>query len=156
MRRIEKNLFLFVISATFFFYGCALKPANHNYPQAANKAVEYALKMQGKPYRYGGSTPRGFDCSGLVYYSYQQAGMQVPRSTRGQRKNSTPIPRNQIRRGDLLFFDQEGRRYSHVALYIGNNRFIHAPSTGKRVSIATLQNPYWRKHFRNARRFAFD
>ena len=138
--------------------GCSFKSVDQDRASTriANKAAEFAMQMRGSPYRYGGNTPRGFDCSGLVYYSYQRAGMKVSRSTRSQRRNSKPISRERMRRGDLLFFDQEGRSYSHVAIYLGGNRFIHAPSTGKRVRTASLSNPYWRKHFRGARRFDFD
>lgn len=119
-------------------------------------AAQHATKLVGAPYRYGGNTPGGFDCSGLVQYSYARAGVAVPRTTRLQRRRSRRIDREQIRAGDLLFFDQAGKPSSHVALYIGSNRFVHAPSTGKRVHISTLTHPYWRRHLVEARRFDFD
>jgi cell wall-associated NlpC family hydrolase len=115
-------------------------------------AVQAALAMRGKPYRYGGYSPQGFDCSGLVHYSYARAGGSLPRNTNGLWVRSRAIDRGEIRPGDLLFFHQEGKRNSHVAIYIGGDRFVHAPSSGKQVSTASLSDPYWRQHFSVARR----
>ncbi len=119
----------------------------------ASKAGNTAVSMLGKPYRYGGYSPKGFDCSGLVYYSYSRAGIQVPRSSAAQSKAARPISINNLRKGDLLFFDQDGKRSSHVAIYVGDGNFVHAPSTGKRVRIDRLHDAYWKKHFVDARRF---
>ena len=111
--------------------------------------------MLGRPYRYGGSTPStGFDCSGLVHFSYQQAGAAVPRSTEQQRLASRPVKLAELRRGDLLFFNQEGKKYGHVAIYLGDGRFVHSPSSGKSVRSDRLDSPYWRKHLSEARRLA--
>jgi cell wall-associated NlpC family hydrolase len=115
-------------------------------------AARTALTMRGKPYRYGGYSPQGFDCSGLVHYSYSQAGGSLPRNTNGLWVRSRGIDRGEIRPGDLLFFNQEGKRNSHVGIYIGGNRFVHAPSSGKQVSTASLSDPYWRQYFSAARR----
>lgn len=120
---------------------------------AADRAAAHAAKMVGKPYRYGGDSPAtGFDCSGLVQFSYKQAGEIVPRTTDDQRRRSRPVRLSELRRGDLLFFDQEGRKSSHVGIYLGGNRFVHAPSSGKRVRSDRLDGPYWRKHLSEARR----
>ena len=121
-------------------------------PGSAERAAGYALKMTGKPYRYGGSTPAGFDCSGLVQYSYKQAGVNLPRSTEAQLKVSQPLRGARLRRGDLLFFDEEGKKKSHVGIYLGNGRFVHAPSSGKQVRTDRLDSPYWKKHLSEARR----
>ena len=115
-------------------------------------AAQHALAMRGKPYRYGGYTPQGFDCSGLVHYSYSRAGGQLPRNTNGLWSRSRSISTSDMRPGDLLFFHQEGKSNSHVGIYIGNRRFVHAPSSGKQVSTASLADPYWREHFSAARR----
>jgi cell wall-associated NlpC family hydrolase len=115
-------------------------------------AAQNALAMRGKPYRYGGYSPQGFDCSGLVHYSYARAGGSLPRNTNGLWVRSRPIDRGEIRAGDLLFFNQDGKRNSHVAIYIGGNRFVHAPSRGKQVSTGSLSDPYWRQYFSAARR----
>lgn len=136
--------------------GCSTTP-----PQASNgaigeRAAQHALAMQGKPYRYGGNTPNGFDCSGLVQYSYGRAGARLPRSTDALWDSSRTVSERQRRPGDLLFFTQDGKRSSHVGIYLGNGRFVHAPSSGKRVGIANLADPYWRRHFEGARRPHFD
>jgi len=131
--------------------GCSSEPRQAE-PDVGVAAARQALDMRGKPYRLGGSTPQGFDCSGLVQYSYARAGMRVPRSTEKQWANSHPVPRKELRPGDLLFFHQEGKRNSHVGIYVGDNRFVHAPSRGKNVSTASLSDPYWRQHFAGARR----
>jgi len=119
---------------------------------AADQAASHALKMLGKPYRYGGSTPAGFDCSGLVLYSYRQAGLSVPRSTDEQRSASRLVKLADLRRGDLLFFNQEGKKHGHVAIYLGDGKFVHAPSSGKAVRSDRLDSPYWKKHLSEARR----
>jgi murein DD-endopeptidase len=120
--------------------------------ETARKAVDYAREMIGKPYRYAGNTPAGFDCSGLVNYSYGKAGVRMPRSTRAQRQSTLVVSARNLRAGDLLFFDQEGAKASHVGLYIGNGRFVHAPSTGGKVRVDSLKSDFWKKHFVDARR----
>ncbi|HEY6862378.1 MAG TPA: C40 family peptidase [Burkholderiales bacterium] len=119
---------------------------------AAEQAAGFALKMVGRPYRFGGSTPAGFDCSGLVQYSYRQAGVRLPRSTEAQLVTGTRVRLSSVRRGDLLFFDEEGKKKSHVGIYLGEGRFVHAPSSGKHVRTDSLDAPYWKKHFAEARR----
>ena len=118
----------------------------------AQRAADYAQNMIGKPYRYGGNSPAGFDCSGLVQYSYSRAGLSIPRTTRSQRESSVAVGSKSLRAGDLIFFDQEGRKYSHVGIYIGNGRFVHAPSSGKQVRVDKLDKTYWKKHYVGARR----
>jgi murein DD-endopeptidase len=108
--------------------------------------------MVGKPYRYGGSSPAGFDCSGLVQFSYRQAGIALPRSTDQQRSISRAVKLADLRRGDLLFFNQEGKKYGHLGIYLGDGKFIHAPSSGKAVRSDRLDSPYWKKHLSEARR----
>lgn len=140
-----------------FLSACSTTASRHADGEAVGeRAAHYALSMQGKPYRYGGHTPQGFDCSGLVSYSYAQAGVKLPRSTEGLRGNSTSVSQRQLRPGDLLFFTQEGKRSSHVGLYLGDERFVHAPSTGKNVAVASMNDPYWRRHFEGARRPRID
>lgn len=135
--------------------GCASQPAQRTTLDSmplGERAAQQALQLVGAPYRYGGATPRGFDCSGLVHYSYARAGARVPRTTRGQRAHSRRLSAKHLRAGDLLFFNQEGKRASHVGLYIGKNRFVHAPSSGKSVRLSSLANPYWQRHLLEARR----
>lgn len=135
---------------------CSSTPQRPETIEIGARAAEHALRMVGTPYRYGGNSPRGFDCSGLVQYSYARAGARLPRSTQAQRARSHPVSRRQLRRGDLLFFDQEGSRASHVGIYLGNGRFVHAPSSGKAVHVADFSDPYWRRHFHEARRPLVD
>jgi murein DD-endopeptidase len=118
----------------------------------AERAASHAAKMVGKPYRYGGSSPAGFDCSGLVQFSYRQAGVALPRSTDQQRSISRAVKVADLRRGDLVFFNQEGKKYGHLGIYIGDGKFIHAPSSGKAVRSDRLDSPYWKKHLSEARR----
>lgn len=133
--------------------GCAAAPQQTGQEvDAGADAAQHALGMVGTPYRFGGSSPQGFDCSGLVHYSYARAGMRVPRSVEGLWDNSLPVSSARIRPGDLLFFHIDGKHNSHIGLYIGNDRFVHAPSSGKLVSVASLANRYWRQHFSAARR----
>lgn len=98
----------------------------------------------GAPYRYGGSDPEGFDCSGLVRYVYRQVGVWVPRTVREQRAYARKVPMVEIQAGDLLFFDIDDGKGRHVGIYEGHGRFIHAPSSGKQVARASVHNPYWR------------
>lgn len=139
--------------------GCAGSPEAPDRPtvarasdKAARKAVDYARDMVGKPYKYAGDTPAGFDCSGLVRYSYGKAGVRLPRDTRSQRDISVPVSLRNLREGDLLFFDQEGKKASHVGMYIGDGRFVHAPSSGGKVRTDSLKAEFWKKHFVDARR----
>ena len=105
--------------------------------------VAISKTLIGAPYRFGGATPSGFDCSGLVHYVYNQFGIEVPHSSRMLHQKSKRIPLDRIQPGDLLFFKIDGKNVSHVAIYTQNSNFIHAPSSGKRVSIASLNSRYW-------------
>ena len=110
------------------------------------RAAVVAVRQLGVPYRYGGSTTKGFDCSGLVQYAYSQAGKSIPRTTAGQWQSLQPVTANSLRVGDILFFNLKGK-VSHVGLYLGSGRFVHAPSTGRKVTIAELDSAYYRKAF---------
>jgi cell wall-associated NlpC family hydrolase len=135
--------------------GCASVSPRGDPDLVGELAAQYALDMEGTPYHYGGNTPRGFDCSGLVQYSYARAGARVPRSTEGLWSFSRPISARSLRPGDLLFFNQLGKR-SHVAIYVGRERFVHAPSTGKYVAVGNLSDRYWRRHLESARRLSIQ
>ncbi len=150
---------LFVLFSLLPLVGCASNSAHsrqqlstQSVAEVSHPATTIATQMLGKPYRYGGASPSGFDCSGLVYYSYRKAGYKVPRTSQLQYQLSLPVKRTHIEEGDLLFFRIEGK-VSHVGVYLGGNKFVHAPSSGKRVSIASLDNPYWRQRFTKAGRF---
>lgn len=155
MPRFNRFIWLWstVIAALALAAGCASAPSAS---PAQERATQVALDMVGKPYRYGGNSPTGFDCSGLVQYSFSRAGVRLARSTQQLRSTSKKISTSDLRRGDLLFFDQEGKDSSHVAIYIGSDRFVHAPSSGKRVHVADFTSRYWRTHFNEARRLDLD
>ena len=123
-------------------------------PNAPERAAAEAMKQVGAPYRYGGANPNGFDCSGLVLYSYRQAGVTLPHNTEQQRHLGKRVKLAELRPGDLLFFDQQGKKNGHVAIYVGKGEMVHAPSSGKRVRRDRIDSPYWRKHFSEARRLA--
>jgi murein DD-endopeptidase len=116
------------------------------------QAARTAVSMIGKPYRYKGDSPAGFDCSGLVQYSFLAAGLDVPHGTRNLILATRPVG-TRMQKGDLLFFDEKGRKYSHVGIYLENDLFVHATSTGGKVRKDSLQDPYWKNHFLEARRF---
>ena len=109
------------------------------------RAAAIALQQVGMPYRWGGHSRQGFDCSGLVYFSFAQIGITVPRTTREQRRAMRRIHIVDAQPGDLLFF-KTWRRGWHVAIYLGDDDFVHAPSTGKKVTVGSLNNPYYRDH----------
>jgi cell wall-associated NlpC family hydrolase len=123
---------------------------------SSNDVLFRALGLVGTPYRYGGNTPEsGFDCSGLIGYVYwNAAGVVLPRSTRELIGMRAPaVPRESLQAGDLLFFATEGSgKVSHAGIYVGEGRFVHAPSTGGTVRLDSLSVPYWQKSYLGARR----
>jgi cell wall-associated NlpC family hydrolase len=145
------------VVALFLAAACSSAPPPRNAASAvdatvAAAAASTAANQLGRPYRYGGSSPAGFDCSGLVHYSYGRAGHPTPRSTATLWQASRPVAPDDLRRGDLLFFDQHGKKSSHVAIWLGEGRFVHAPSNGGRVRTDAFDSEYWRQHFVGARR----
>lgn len=122
----------------------------------ANNVLFHAINLVGTPYQWGGNTPRsGFDCSGLVDYVYRKAAhVKLPRTSHAMSELDAPRinDMHELASGDLLFFRTEGRRISHVAIYVGNGRFVHAPNSGGEVRLDYLTNPYWSRHFAYALR----
>ncbi len=110
------------------------------------QAAIVALRQVGVPYRYGGSTAAGFDCSGLTQFAYASVGTRIPRTTAAQWRELSPVSAGGLRVGDVLFFRIAGR-ISHVGLYLGRGRFVHAPSSGREVTIAELDSDYYRHAF---------
>lgn len=119
-------------------------------PETRHRIVLDALGQVGRPYRYGGSTPEGFDCSGLVQYVFAQSGIALPRTTREQHAAGAGIDVDDIEPGDLLFYRFEGGKVDHVAIYLGDGEAIHAPARGRAVIVAAIDLPYWKKHFVDA------
>ncbi len=142
----------------FVAAGCAsasppAKPMTGYTPAIGAKAAKTAVAMIGMPYKYHGDSPEGFDCSGLVRYSYLAAGLDVPHGTKQLKDATVAVRTKDIRKGDLLFFNEDGKKDSHVGIYLGNKIFVHAPSTGGKVRGERLTDPYWKKAFHEARRF---
>jgi cell wall-associated NlpC family hydrolase len=111
---------------------------------SAARAASIAQRQVGIPYLYGGADTTGFDCSGLVYYSYSNVGIQLPRTTGGLWQSLEPVSKDKLQTGDVLFFDIEGKM-SHVGLYLGRGQFVHAPSSGRHVVIAELDSDFYRR-----------
>lgn len=121
---------------------------------AASDITSYALSLIGVNYKFGGNTPeQGLDCSGLIRYVFQQAtGIALPRTAREQARVGETVAIDKLQPGDLVFFNTRRYQFSHVGLYLGDNRFIHAPSRGGAVEVVSLEQKYWQKAFNGARR----
>jgi len=129
----------------------SVAPAN---PQAANAVLMRAIGLVGTPYLYGGNTPEsGFDCSGLVTYVYREmVDLKLPRTSRELAAVQGPkIEPRRLATGDLVFFGSRGN-VSHVGIYVGEGRFVHAPSTGGTVRLDSLGGHYWKDHYTGAKR----
>jgi cell wall-associated NlpC family hydrolase len=120
-----------------------------------NELVETAERFIGLPYQWGGSSPeQGFDCSGLTMAVYQYNGINLPRSSKEQFSHGTPVERSELEQGDLVFFSTKtAAKVSHVGLYSGDNRFIHAPRTGKTIREDSLSDPYFAARYAGARTY---
>jgi len=116
--------------------------------------TSYAKTLIGTPYKYGGNSPEnGFDCSGFVVHVFRQSlGVKLPRTTRKIRYSGKAVQKKHLRSGDLVFFNTLRRKFSHVGIYLGNNRFIHAPSGDGSVRIDNMQASYWQRIYNGARR----
>jgi hypothetical protein len=121
---------------------------------SAQNLTTFALGLIGVNYRYGGETPEtGLDCSGLVRYVFQNVtGVTLPRTAREMSRVGDRISLHDLEPGDLVFFNTRRFAFSHVGIYLGDNRFIHAPARGREVEIATFDKRFWQKRFNGARR----
>jgi cell wall-associated NlpC family hydrolase len=142
----------------FFLGGCSTAPSAHRgpagtgalevssriSPEQASDVTIYAVGLVGTPYRYGGNTPEsGFDCSGLISHVYQtRAGVAPPRTVSRLQNWGQPVASDNIRSGDLVLFAQRDVA-THAGIYVGDGRFVHAPSTGGEVRLAQLSSRYW-------------
>lgn len=116
--------------------------------------ADFAVNLRDIRYHRGGDEPStGFDCSGFVRYVFRNSlGLSLPSTSASQFRAGVKVRRADMKAGDLVFFRTRGKRISHVGIYLGDGRFIHAPTTGKRVSISSLDSAYWSKHFAGAKR----
>ncbi len=115
--------------------------------------ADLAQSLLGSPYKYGGTTPNGFDCSGLVHYTHRKFGIHTPRTSLQQFKHARSIRLSELDSGDVVFFKLSRNNVSHVGIYVGNGRFVHAPKSGKRVAINHLNDDYWRPRIVSGGRF---
>jgi cell wall-associated NlpC family hydrolase len=122
-------------------------------PVAAGAAIARAAQsLIGSPYRYGGAGPDAFDCSGLVNYVHRQLGYATPRTAAQQYALARPVPRADLQPGDLVFFRLNGSAVSHVGVYLGQARFVHAPQSGDRVREASIDDEFFRDRYAGAGR----
>ncbi|MGB3126926.1 MAG: C40 family peptidase [Pseudomonas sp.] len=153
-------MFKSFLCAVIVSLACAIPSAAANFQARVTSigpVIDRAHELLGTPYKAGGtSTERGFDCSSFLVYLFKtQANIQLPRTTRDMHRSSAAtIKRSALKPGDAVFFSGNGSsQVSHVGLYIGQDKFIHSPRTGKRVRIDSLSNSYWKKNYTTAKRF---
>lgn len=125
---------------------------------AQNGMAFYALSLSGTPYKYGGNSPdTGFDCSGFVEHVFRHSlGISLPRGTSEIWRAGQEIGADQLRPGDLVFFDTLKRMFSHVGIYLGDDRFVHSPSNGGSIRVDNISEDYWRQRFNGARRITLS
>lgn len=111
--------------------------SSRSFAARAAKVIRTGNSLKGVPYRYGGTTPRGFDCSGFTSYVYRKAGVSLPHSATGQMRKAKRISRSSARKGDLVFFRSGSRAY-HVGIYAGGNKVLHSPRPGQRVKTVNI------------------
>lgn len=157
MKRLATQLSGFVLIAWgLMLQGCGSAPertvpsarervAPHALPGASvgSEIALRAISLLGAPYKWGGTGPTSFDCSGLVTYVHQQVGIATPRTAAEQFAAAKPVKLSGLEPGDLLFFRTSGKRVSHVAIYAGEGRFVHAPQTGRPVELRTLDDEFY-------------
>ena len=146
-------LFLVLLILSGSYFGCTSttekKPLLPNTLPGTKRhsIVKTAEKYIGVRYKFGGSDPSGFDCSGYSSYVYKQIGIDLPHSAQQQYANGKRIGIKKAKPGDLVFFRITGWKISHVAIYLGDYKFIHAPSRGKNVSVDDIRKDYWHKRY---------
>lgn len=114
------------------------------------QAAVVGQKFVGVPYKWGGTTPAGFDCSGFVGYAYKKSGKVLPRTAAQMYKQGQSVKQYHLQVGDTVFFSTYNSGASHVGIYVGNNKFVHAASNG--VKVDSLNNSYWKKRYLGAKR----
>ena len=162
MRLLRSLPLTFAIALLAACSGPSTRPQRERLPPpatrgmaSANDILFRAIGLVGTPYHWGGNTPQsGFDCSGLVVYVFREiAGINLPRTTQDMYAlDLADVSRDRLQGGDLVFFKTSGRDISHVGIYVGQDRFVHAPNEGGTVRLDYLSNVYWNKHYGGARR----
>ena len=139
-------------------FGGPLQSARNTFGGKASEIVIQAMGLLGVPYIRGGtSEEKGFDCSGFVRHMYEKSvGLVLPRRAEEQAKVTEEIKRSELKPGDLVFFNTLKRTFSHVGIYVGDGKFIHAPRPGKAVRVDDMREAYWQNRFNGARRIQAD
>jgi cell wall-associated NlpC family hydrolase len=141
------------ILALALFLPCQAPSAQPDAAASAAEIVVRALGLVDAPYRYGGRTPAGFDCSGFVGYVYSESvGLVLPRRAEDIGRSGESLSKSDLAPGDLVFFNTLGHRLSHVGIYVGDGQFVHAPARRGRVRVDRLGDPYWTARYNGARR----
>lgn len=132
--------------------GSSISPAN----QEMNDLVFYALSLADTPYVYGGNSPeQGFDCSGFVGHVFRHSlQIKLPRTSGQLSKKGKFILQTELRPGDLVFYNTQQRAYSHVGIFVGEGKFVHAPKTGSHIRVERMNTPYWAVRYNGARRIS--
>ena len=172
IKYIQNRVFIFLLLGLASTSCAAIEPAPDEAPtdsQTRTEAIDMndaswsararevlvsALSLTGVQYKYGGNSPEtGFDCSGFVRYVFKQAtSLTLPHSALAISQVGKTVPKNELQPGDLVFFNTLKATFSHVGIYLGNNRFIHSPSKGGQVRVENMQDGYWAKRFNGAQR----
>jgi cell wall-associated NlpC family hydrolase len=148
---------LMVITVSLSASGCSTSTKRtYSHSELGNRIVSFATQYEGAPYRKGGTTPEGFDCSGFTSYVFKKIGITIPRTVGLQYSSGIRVARSDLMKGDLIFFTRWSLTEmilppEHVGIYLGDDRFIHAPSTGAAVKTDSLNNPYWKARYKGAR-----
>jgi cell wall-associated NlpC family hydrolase len=145
-----------LVSAVILLAGCAVAPTSQFTDESGSQLALAAVGLVGVPYRFGGEEPdTGLDCSGLVRFAARTAwGLTLPRQTEAMSRFGVEVAPAQLRAGDLVFFNTLGKAFSHVGVYLGDDRFVHAPTQRGVVRVERLSSSYWRSRFDGARRLA--
>ncbi|MDQ2640280.1 MAG: C40 family peptidase, partial [Pseudomonadota bacterium] len=152
LRPAAGALFALLLAACASAPRAPAEPGAAALPSLGQRIVASAMAEVGKPYRYGGNGPDAYDCSGLVRFAHGSQGVIVPRTTEEQFRAARPVPVDRIAAGDLLFFRFDGPKVSHVAIYAGDGRFVHAPQSDRPVEVRSLDEPWYRSQLVGAGR----
>jgi murein DD-endopeptidase len=162
MRGATVRLGIAALAAGLMLQGCGTAPPQPSPPPTVaaspqsslgSEIVLRAIALIGTPYRWGGNDRSGFDCSGLVHFVHSELGIEVPRTAEEQFRAATRVDIDKLQPGDVLFFKTSGKRVSHVAIYAGAGRFVHAPQSGRLIELRELNDDYYRPRLAGAGRF---
>jgi cell wall-associated NlpC family hydrolase len=155
-----KNIVLILLLVCCSACKTTLRDSSANVPvpsrDAMNDLAIYAMSLSDTRYQYGGNSPEnGFDCSGFVRYVFQKTtGRLLPRTSHEMSQAGDSLDPDQLLPGDLVFFNTQQQPFSHVGIYVGENRFVHSPSSGKAITIVDMRENYWRSRYDGARRIS--